>query len=113
MNNRMQGALAMIVRRRVPEDLDLWPRIAAGLNERKSLMQIIRTRPLLIVIAAVIVLLLLTGVAYAIGNVLGYIPGVGFVQPGSLRILAEPVTQARAGVTVTIEQVVADSERTV
>lgn len=43
----------------------------------------------------------------------GYILGIGFVQPASLRVLAEPVRHTREGVTVTIEQVVADTERAV
>jgi hypothetical protein len=65
------------------------------------------------IVIVILVLLLLTGVAYAIGNALGYIPGIGFVQSASLRVLAEPVTQTREEITVTIEQVTVDSERTI
>ena len=77
-------------------------------------MQTIRTRPLLMIIIIILALLILTGVAYAVGMATGYIPGVGFVNPSApIRVLAEPVSQTQAGITVTIEQVIVDSERTV
>ena len=76
-------------------------------------MQTLRARPALPMILAFLALLLLTGVAYAIGRLTGFIPGVGFVQKDSLRVLAEPVSQIRDGITVSIEQVVVDPERTI
>ena len=76
-------------------------------------MQTMRARPALAIILAFLALLLLTGVAYAIGRLTGYIPGIGFVQTNSLRVLAEPVSQTRDGITVSIEQVFADPERTI
>jgi hypothetical protein len=114
MNNRMMDALEAIARRGVPENTNLWPNISARLGERKSLMQTIRTRPLLMIIIIILALLILTGVVYAVGMATGYIPGVGFVNPSApIRVLAEPVSQTQAGITVTIEQVIVDSERTV
>ncbi len=113
-DNRMKDALENIARRRVPENTNLWPNISAQLGERKSIMQTIRTRPLLMVIIIILALLLLTGVVYAVGTATGYIPGVGFVNPSApIRVLAKPVSQTQAGITVTIEQVIVDSERTV
>lgn len=97
----------------VPDDLNLFPRVVARLNQRRTLMQTLRARPLLAVVVVLLALLILTAAAYAIGRLTGYIPGIGFVQTDSLRILAQPVSQTREGVTVTIEQVVVDSERTV
>lgn len=44
---------------------------------------------------------------------LGYVPEIGFVETGEgLRVLQTPVTQERDGVTITVEQVVADADRT-
>lgn len=44
---------------------------------------------------------------------LGYVPGVGFVnQEGGLRVLANPVSQTRDGITVTIEDGLVDAENT-
>ena len=97
----------------IPENLNLLPRITANIEGRKSFMQTLRARPLMAIVIVILVLLLLTGVAYAIGNALGYIPGIGFVQAASLRVLTEPVSQTREGITVTIEQVIVDSKRTV
>jgi len=91
---------------------NLWPNISARL-ERKSLMQTLRTRPLLMTVMAIVAILLLSGVAYALGRSLGYIPGIGIVdQSVSIRILAEPVTVQKQGISVTVSKVVADSIRT-
>ncbi len=98
----------------IPDTLDLFPRVKAQLAQRRTFMQTLRARPALAILLAVLALILLTGVAYAIGRSLGYIPGIGFVEPGvKLRVLAEPVNQTREGITVTIEQVVVDPERTI
>ena len=96
----------------VSDKLDLMPRISARL-ERKSLMTTMRARPVVTVLVVLLALLILTTVVYALGRLTGYIPGVGFVQKDSLRVLAEPVSQTQDGITVSIEQVVADSERTI
>jgi WD40 repeat protein len=52
-------------------------------------------------------------VVLALQRILGYIPGVGIVQSGTIRVLDEPVTVTRDGITLTLEQVVADSSQTV
>ena len=50
------------------------------LIQRSSFMHMLRTHPILAVIAAVLALLLLTGIAYAVGQLTDFIPGIGFVQ---------------------------------
>ena len=69
--NSLHSALETIARRDIPENTNLWPRLAARLHERKSLMQTLRARPVMAIIIIVIALLLLTGVAYAVGNLFG------------------------------------------
>jgi hypothetical protein len=82
--------------------------------ERKSLMTTLRARPLVAALLALLILLALTGVAYAIGRSLGYIPGVGLVDQNiPLRVLAEPVSMTRDGVTITVEEAVLASDKTV
>lgn len=77
-------------------------------------MQTLRGRPVLAILIAVLALLLLTGVAYAIGRSLGYIPGVGIVEQGSpIRVLAEPVSTTRDGITLKITSAVLTSDQTV
>ncbi|MFN8386564.1 MAG: hypothetical protein U0V48_02760 [Anaerolineales bacterium] len=112
-DKRTKDALENIARRGVPEDVNLMPRIAARL-ERRSLMMTIRTRPLAAILIALLTLLILTGVAYAIGKAMGYIPGIGLVdQSVPLRVLAEPVIVTRDGITLTVEQVVLSADKTV
>jgi hypothetical protein len=49
----------------------------------------------------------------AVRQLLGYIPGVGIVEQSSgIRVLAEPVSVEKDGITVTVKQVVADATRT-
>jgi hypothetical protein len=92
---------------------NLWPRISARL-ERKSFMMTLRTRPFVVIILAVLLLLALTGVVYAIGRLTGYIPGVGIIdQSTPLRVLAEPVTVMREGVIITITEAVFSADKTV
>jgi len=92
---------------------DLWPGIAARI-ERKPLMSVIRSRPWAVILTALLILLALSGTAYALGRALGYIPGVGVVEVDvpPLRILAEPVTVEQQGITVTVSKVIADPTRT-
>ena len=111
--DRMKDALENIARRGIPENINLWPRIEARLDNRSSFMQTLRARPMMVTLIVLLALSLLTGVVYAVGRLTGYIPGIGFVQTNSLRVLAEPVSQVQEGITVTIEQVVVDSERTI
>jgi hypothetical protein len=70
-----------------------------------------------IVIALIVALALLVTSPKAVAalkKLLGYVPEFGMVeQTASLRILAEPVELHRDSVTLTVEQVVADSEKTI
>ena len=111
--NRMKDALENIARRGVPENTNLWLRIESRLNTRSSFMQTLRARPGMVIVIVLLALSLLTGVAYAIGKSLGYIPGIGVVdQSVPIRVLAEPVTVEQQGISVTVSKVVADLTRT-
>lgn len=94
------------------EQASLWTQIAPQIK-RKSIMQTLRYRPMLAVLLALLILLALSGVAYAIGRSLGYIPGVGVIdQNVSILVVGYPMVIEREGVTLTIEQVAATSEKT-
>jgi hypothetical protein len=91
---------------------DLWPNISASL-ERKSPMMTLRTRPLVAILIAFLILLALSGVVYAVGRSLGYIPGIGIVdQSVPIRVLAGQVSVQNQGISVTVSEVVADLTRT-
>ncbi len=66
-------------------------------------------------IAAVLIGLLATSptVVAAMKRLFGYIPGVGLVESQSpLRVLAEPVSQTRDGITITVKEAVLSSDKT-
>ena len=82
--------------------------------ERNTFMQTLRTRPLMAALIALLILLMLSGVTYAIGRSLGYIPGMGIVdQSLPLRVLAEPVSQTQDGITITVKDAVISSDKTI
>jgi hypothetical protein len=101
----------------VPENVNLVPQITARYSKRRS---VLKTRKNISIGIALVLLALLAGLfiwpqtAAAMRRLLGYIPGMGVVEPGnSLRVLAEPVVLEREGVTVTIEKGTADLQRTI
>ncbi|RPI94234.1 MAG: hypothetical protein EHM40_07285 [Chloroflexi bacterium] len=111
-DNAMKEFLEKIARRNIPDDTNLMPGIAAEL-ERKSLMVILRARPLTAILLALLLLTILSGVAYAIGRSFGFSPSVGIVETSSLRTLAEPVILERDGFRVTVTEAAVDSAHTV
>lgn len=80
-----------------------------------------RLRPAWVVIALVLLALIaslaVVGPVRAfetVKHLFGFIPGIGFVEDNApLRVLEAPVTQTRAGVTLTVTDAVADSAQTV
>lgn len=113
MSQKSRELLDAAARTRVPDNLDLYPRIPAQLA-RKTFMQTLRAKPALLFLFVLLALALLTGVAYAVGRSLGYIPGVGLIEQGApIRVLAEPVTVTREGVTVSVTKAVLSADKTV
>lgn len=89
------------------------------LLERSTMKTQTRTFPRLawgLALAVLLIGLLVASpqVVEALKRLVGYIPGVGYVEPGdSLRILAAPVTVQKDGLMLTIEKAAADSQRTI
>ncbi len=80
----------------------------------RTFMQTLRAKPALMILFVLLALALLSGVVYAVSRSLGYIPGVGIVEQGaSLRVLAEPVSQTREGITVTVTSATLAADKTV
>jgi hypothetical protein len=103
----------------LPEDLDLFPHIAEEIKQRQARPALSRPKMavaalLVVILAFVVVLVSVPAVADAMGRWFGFIPGVGIVEQGApIRVLAEPVTATRAGVTVTVKQAVLSMDKTV
>lgn len=114
---RYSHILDVVAGDQVPGDLDLAPNILTRIQKKKGIPMQPRTRVITAATLAAIVLLIVLfstvpGLAEAVGRWFGYVPGVGFVREGQIRTLAGPVSLTREGVTVTVEQVVLDPERT-
>ncbi len=105
-----------IARAHIPDNFDLFPRLVEQVSREKQapLRRIWRYHPVAAVLLALLILAALAGVAYALGNVLGYIPGVGVIQQdATLRILEQPVSLTRQGITLTVHQAVLSSDKSV
>lgn len=108
---RMKIALEAIAHRGVPENTNMWLAISARL-ERKSPMYRLHTHPFMAILLALLILLALSGVAYAIGRSLGYIPGLGVVDQNTpFQVLAEPVLHTRDGITVTVKKAISNADQ--
>jgi hypothetical protein len=111
-----------------------------SLYTRRSFMHTLRSRPIMTVIAVILAFFFLTGMAYAVTWLAGFIPGIGFVKDVQ-SVLETPVvverqvthtptsepkndvnppnnpipviTQNRDGITITIEQAVSEADRLV
>ncbi len=112
-DSRMKDALEQIARRGVPENTNLWPRMEARLEKRMSLMNALRRRPLAAILLTLIILLIASGVVYAISRSLGFSPALGVVETSSLRMLDKPVVLERDGFGVTVTEAAVDDSRTV
>src|SRR5512135_927187 len=110
-HNRPFDVLDDIARDYIPDSTELVPQVAARLNRASPIMTL-RTRPLVAFLIAVLILLALSGAAYALGRALGYFPGLGLVpQDAQFRVLSEPVSQTRDGITVTIMQAISNADQ--
>ena len=113
MKRTNQNILDAVARPHVPDQVDLFPNIAAQL-EKKAYLRLNYARPLLVIFMVLLALSVITGVVYAVGKSLGYIPGVGIIdQTVPLRGLSRPVTVKREGITLTVTDVVLAADKTV
>jgi hypothetical protein len=100
----------------VPQNLNLAPNILTRIQKRKGVRMKSRTKlisaTMLVVVISVVLFYTMPGMAAAIGRWFGYIPGIGLVREGQIRVLSAPVSVTRDGITVTVEQVILNQERT-
>jgi WD40 repeat protein len=117
MNKRPYSQiLDSLARDHVSEKTDLAAPILARIQKGKSATMQPRMRMFvtaaLVLLVLMIVLANVPAVRAAIQRWFGYVPDVGLVGAGEMRVLAEPVSVTRDGITLTVEKVVVDSTRT-
>jgi hypothetical protein len=96
-------------------NVDLLPRITDGLKKENKHLPRWKFATVIgmTIITLVIILFSIPEVANAMRRLFGYMPGTGVVENnGAIRVLAEPVSLTREGVTLTVEQVVMDGQQT-
>jgi hypothetical protein len=95
------------------------PRAGPGPRFWSQFLGPLRERAWQIVITAILLALVVATLAIGPGRVLaqvqqwfGYLPGFGFVDLDQARILAEPVIASQEGVTLQVDQMLAEPDRT-
>ena len=76
-------------------------------QNQRFLIRSLRTRPALAILLVMLALLLLSGVAYAIGRLSGFIPGFGFTS-GDAYVLNGPVEVIQSDILIRVEHAVND-----
>jgi hypothetical protein len=110
LNMLEQDLLAQLHAGSIQPERQLHPTPRARLGRRTLLLA---GAGLLLAIAVIVTTVGPERVLAAVRGLIGYIPGVGFVQDSETsRVLAEPVSLTRDGVTVTVDEVVADTQST-
>jgi WD40 repeat protein len=107
--------LDAIARDFISDDLNLLPKVRARVEKATLVRK--RTRITLaiavILIFGIVVLISTPEGVRAMKRLLGYIPGVGLVEQISpIRILKEPISEIRDGVTVSVTQLIVTNEKT-
>lgn len=103
--------LEAAARTRVPDSLNLYPRLSAQLK-RKTFIQTLRAKPALLILSVLLALILLTGVAYAVGRLAGFIPGFGFTDDtSSVYILKETTQMEHDGVIIRVENAISTEDK--
>jgi hypothetical protein len=109
--------LDQAARDHLAKNTDLAPQILNRIQKGKSVTMQSRRKVfatiLLVLFALAITTLNVPSVKAAIQRLFGYIPGAGLVSDGQIRMLAEPVSDTRNGVTLTVKQVWATVDKTV
>lgn len=113
MKRTYQQILDDAVRKAVPDTMDLSRRIRGQISGKPDTQAWFGlAHPALSILLLLVILTLVTGVVYAVGRTLGYIPGVGFVD-GPPRQLTAPVSVEREGIVLTVKQGFLTDESTV
>jgi len=103
---------------KVTQNLNLTPGVMARIQKEKQKNMknklVLRVTGAAIVLVLVIVLLGVPGVASALQRLFGYLPEVGVVEMDApLRVLANPVSSVSGSYSISVEQAVLDTNRTV
>jgi Tol biopolymer transport system component len=105
-----------VARDHMAHNTDLAAHILARIQKGKGATMQSRTKvfvtAVLILLMLVIVLANVPAVRAAVQRWFGYVPNIGLVGEGEIRVLAESVSVTRDGITLTVEQVVVDSAHT-
>ncbi len=99
----------------VPQDHHLAPQILARLQKNKGANMSKRMKVLVPVLTVMLAILLFTvpAVAQAIQRWIGYVPGFGLVQEGTVRVIDQPVEITKDGITLTVTEVTSSSKKTI
>lgn len=102
---------------KVPHNHHLAPQILSRIQKNKGANMSKRMKVLVpmvtVLVMLIVVMFTVPAVAQAIQRWIGYVPGFGLVQEGSVRVIDQPVQVTQDGVTLTVTGVTSSSKKTV
>ena len=118
MNSQIESShlLESVAQSLAPHNADLLPRIRAAYQKEKRMRPVRRITAAIFMVLLAFTILFLTvpDVVMAMRRIFGFIPGAGIIdQSATIRVLAESVSMTRDGITLTVEQAILTSDKTV
>jgi len=107
--DRLESKLQVLPRQEAPARRTFWQQVSDFWGKRRVLST---AAGLLLVLVIILLAVGPQQVAAQVRALLGYIPGIGFVDRDSVRVLAEPVVYTEDGVTYTVTNAVVDADHT-
>jgi hypothetical protein len=108
--------LDRVARDHMAEHIDLAPRILTSIEKGKLRTMQPRRKIFVTIIVVLLVLMIVAisvpAVRAAIQRWVGYVPGVGLISEGQIRVLEKPASMTQDEITVKVEQVLIDSNQT-
>jgi len=83
-----------------------------GIKHRRRVLPLIAFLVLAIMVASTVVIVGPGQVWAALQQLIGFVPGIGFVDLGETRLLAQPTAQTQEGITLVVDEVVAERDET-
>jgi hypothetical protein len=115
-NSKYSQFLNSLIDDQIPSNLDLAPKILSKIQMQKGAKMNRRKKVLIPTALVILMMSMITVTVPAVADTLqrwiGYIPGFGQVQDNAIRTLSEPQTQTVDGITLSVNEVTASTDKT-
>jgi hypothetical protein len=115
-NSKYSQFLDSLIGNQIPQNLNLAPKILSKIQKQKGAMMNKRKKVLIptavVLMMMSVITLTVPAVAETFQRWIGYIPGFGLVHDDKVRTLVEPQNQTLNGITLSVDEVIVSSDKT-